>query len=221
MQSHPAAQEPPPAPDPPADHAQPYLQILHELLAIGTEVARTIGAQARAQNQAQAAPDSEPAPDLTIPFDRIARAIRRTIVLARKLAEPQLAQSAQPAPHRIAARKRILREVEDAIQRKARDAEAASLQTELLERLDSPDLDEEIDHRPTAEIIADICRDLGIAHPPGSHPWKRRTPADIAELRARAAQAWATTDPVLQQPPPNAPSGRAGAGAALPDRAAA
>ena len=36
-------------------------------------------------------------------------------------------------------------------------------------------------------IIADICRDLGLGAMPGTHPWMRRRPADVAALFARAA----------------------------------
>ena len=78
-----------------------------------------------------------------------------------------------------------MREVEDTIQRKAQGREADSLHAEMLERLDS--LDEAIDDRPIAELISDICHDLGIAHLPGSHPWQRGTLADVAALHLRAA----------------------------------
>jgi hypothetical protein len=53
--------------------------------------------------------------------------------------------------------------------------------------MDAPDLDRDIESRPIDDIIKDILRDLGLAALPGTRPWKRRTPADIAELNARAA----------------------------------
>jgi hypothetical protein len=53
-----------------------------------------------------------------------------------------------------------------------------------------PDLEDEIANRSIAEIVTDICRDLGIAALPGTHPWKRRIPHDIAILNARAAQLY-------------------------------
>jgi hypothetical protein len=113
-------------------------------------------------------------------YDRITPNLRRSILLHRKLAEPL------PTTTRIVARKRILREVEDAIQRES-DAPDV-LHEELLDRLESLDLEDEIGGRPVEDIIADIIRDLGLAARPGSHPWKRRTPQDLAELCARAAQ---------------------------------
>jgi hypothetical protein len=89
--------------------------------------------------------------------------------------------------NRISARRRIIRAVEDAIQRDAPDDEADSLHAEFLERLDAPDIEDDIADRPVAEIIADICHDLGLAPFPALRLWKRRTPADIALLCARAA----------------------------------
>ena len=207
MSPRPATTEP----DHPADHAQAdhtpadhtqadalyYRDVLHQLIDMGLDLARQLHQQATTQAPA---PDATPAPDPAFAFDRIARAIRRTVALARSLAEPPAAEHAAPgtATHRILARKRVIREVEDAIQRTRDGRESDLLHTELRERLDSPDLDDEIANRPLADIIADICRDLGLAAPPDISPWKRRTPADLIELRALAAEPPA-------QPPPAAP----------------
>ena len=122
--------------------------------------------------------------DPSIAYDRITRSMRRSILLAQKLDEPAVAQS---VGYRQAARGRIIRAVEDAIQRDADGDAAEALQAELLERLDGPELEEAIADRPVDEIIAEICRDLGLAAMPGTHPWKRRTPGDVAVLWARAA----------------------------------
>lgn len=53
--------------------------------------------------------------------------------------------------------------------------------------MDAPDLDNDIRGRPIDDIIKEVCHDPGIASLPDSHPWKRRTPADITQLNARAA----------------------------------
>jgi hypothetical protein len=194
---NPSDSAPPPATG--TADAQDYLDVLHDLIGMGQTVARAITARVTA-----AETDPATLPDLAVAFERTARAVRRTVLLADRLAEHRPARAARP---RIAARCRILREVEDAIQRKAAGAEAEALQAELLERLDAPELDEEIDHRPTAEVIADICRDLGLEQLPGAHPWKRRTPTDITELCARAARAaMAAAAPVR---PPAPTSGQA------------
>ncbi len=184
----------------PTDHASPdlasqrdedaqyYRQVLHELIEIGTDLARAVHRQATSAHSAEAAPAGTPQPDSTIAFDRIARTLRRTIALARKLSEPARPASAERSTERrLAARKQIIRAVEDTIQRRTDGAEAEALHAELRERLDDPDLDDDLDQQPIADIIASICRDLGIEHFPGTHPWKRRTPQDVRDLRARAA----------------------------------
>ncbi len=206
-----------------------YRYALHDLIDIGTDLARLLHQQATAQaaqrtttpavpQDPASQPVPAPAPDALIPdalmsiaaaFDRIARAVRRSIALARSLADP-VPPAKNPAQQRAAARKSILCEVEDAIQRTAPgsghaasdgasldgsgadgtdadDANANALLAELHDRLDAPDLDDDISSRPVADIITEICRDLGLAALPGTHPWKRRTPADLEQLCARAA----------------------------------
>ena len=189
------------APDP---HG--YRDTLHTLIGFGTNVARLLhdqavqqaAAPAPANNPAQPPPNRQPAPPpnpliaIAAAFDGASRNVRRCIALARSLDRP----APNPSPTRTAARKRILRAVEDAIHRATdgpstdsradADVLRAERQAELLDRLDSPDLDEDLTHRPIPDIIADLCRDLGLAAQPGQ-PWPRRTPADIALLRARAA----------------------------------
>ena len=134
----------------------------------------------------QATAATLPVDKASIAYHRTTRSIRLSVWLIRKLAEP--AKSVD----RVAARKRILRVLQDNIQRHADDAEATddaeTLNEELRERLETEDLEDEIGDRTVEDIITDIIRDLGLAAVPGNHPWKRRTPADIAELVAHAAQ---------------------------------
>ena len=161
------------APTPPTADQHALLQ---RVLAVGAALLDKIEAQASAQAAADpAAPLSAPVRD----FERVARTIRRTILLQQKLD--------QPVRTRTAGRRAVLRAVEDAIHRHADGDD--TLHAELLDRLDRPELAEELDDgRPVAAIIADIIRDLGLAAIPGlNDPWQRRTPADIATLHARAA----------------------------------
>ncbi len=202
------------APGQHAADAHYYRHVLHDLIDMGAGLARLLHQQSTVQPQAEPQhPGRQPAPGALIPdnlisiaiaFDRIARAVRRSIALARSLAQP-IPPARDPAQHRAAARKRILREVEDVIQRTAPgsdhaapdgsgtdaadadDDSADALTAELHDRLDAPDLDDDISSRPVAEIITEICRDLGLAALPGTHPWKRRTPKDLEQLYARAA----------------------------------
>ncbi len=111
---------PPTNPDPgqQAEDTQLYRHILHDVLHMATDLARIVHTQAVAEAQAAiAAPAAfrNPPADPTIPFDRIARAIRRTIALARTPHEP--VQPARAPHHRAAARQRIVQEIEAAIAR--------------------------------------------------------------------------------------------------------
>ncbi len=108
------------------------------------------------------------------------------------MSTPATQPTPQDAPGPVAA-ERILRAVEDTLGRQDYDDSyrvcdpTEALHAELLDRMDAPDLDRYIESRPIDDIIKDILRDLGLAALPGTRPWKRRTPADIAELNARAA----------------------------------
>jgi hypothetical protein len=153
-------------------------QVLLEMVDLGRELAGIVVAQAKSQ------PDNpEAAHQAITDYDTVTRSLRRTVMLHDKLAKP-----GKSLAHRKAARKKIIREVEDAIQREASDDEQEILRAEFLERLDSPDLEDEIADRSVADIVTDITRDLGIAGLYDTHPWKRRIPHDIAILNARAEQ---------------------------------
>ena len=190
-----------------AQDARYCRDILLEMIGIGAEHARLALQRDQARTAAeiaQAAENPQPAatlgagaaaePEAAGSYDRITRSIRRSVMLLQRLGEPaaQLA-AGDPVPRRVAARKRILRDMEDEIEREWDGPEADSLHHELLERLDSPDLDQEIDTREIAEIIVDIRRDLGLAPRSGTRAYyKRRTPADIVNLCARATSPGAS-----------------------------
>ena len=146
-----------------------------KLITLGVCMAETINERTRANRDADLAEASKA-------FERVSRGTRKAILLSRALDKP-------PRTCRVTARKQIIREVEDSIQRQAEDDEEAdTLQAELLDRLDTLDLIDDIDTLPVETIIRDILRDFGLAHIRGAnHPWKRRTPEDVADLNARAA----------------------------------
>ncbi len=205
-------------------------RLLHDQAhAQAAQPAQPVAAPAPQAADAQPAPAPGATPDAlnktAAAFDDISRTVRRCIMLAQSLDTPKPpARTPAPnhtpapdhtaAPDRTAARKRILRTVEDTLGRQDyddsyRDCDPTeALHAELLDRMDAPDLDAEIANRPIDDIIKDILRDLGLAALPGTRPWKRRTPADIAELCARAAAPSrpAGTDPREPGPRPQPPS---------------
>ena len=168
-------------------------QAAQELVDLGLSFARMLHKEAEALAKA---PEASPKPDLlalAAAFDTISRAVRRTLLLARELAKPlppARAAASQP-PDRTEARKRIIRDVEDLIYREHRETprDIDTLEAELLDRLDRPDLEQDLAHRPIELIIADLARDLGVGHSldEPTRVWKPRTKADIATLEARAA----------------------------------
>ena len=208
MPAQPTHTAPTPDPGQQAEDAQYYRQTLHGVIAMATDLARTLHAQATTPPRPTPAQPPPNTLEIAAAFDRIARCIRRSITLARRLHDP-VKPAPDPARHRAAARTQIIRTVEDRIHRAAHEGDRAeSLTAELYDRLDGPDLDADLATRPVAEIITEICRDLGLASPPGDTPWRRRTPADLAELRARAAapsRAGGAPQPARLSQPPHPP----------------
>jgi len=219
-------------PGPHAADTRGHGAALDGLISMGTGIARLLHDQAHAQAAQHAAAQPEqqhppqapavqpipalaPAPaaslqDLAAAFDSIARTVRRCIMLAQSLDTPK-PPARTPAPNRTAARKHILRAVEDTLQRQDyddsyRDCDPTEvLHAELLDRMDAPDLDRDIASRPIDDIIKDILRDLGLAALPGTRPWKRRTPSDIAELNTRAAAPSCPVGSTPREPGPQPP----------------
>ena len=170
----------------PADHDDQYDQVLRQLIAQGAELATRLCQQAAA-NQAT---------DPSQAYERICETIRRNILLARHIA------AGPPTPRpirtrtRARARAQLIRGVEDAIERQAHKTDAPALRRELLERLERPELERDLEDRPIAELIEEISRDLGVAVQGRSYVWKRRTPNDIAELQAKAETPSETAGPL-------------------------
>ena len=167
----------PAEPTPPADPAandDAYLRdTIKALIDAGAQLVRELVAE------------PAPASAKAEPYERLARAVRRSVLLARHLAENPVRT---PAHRRTQARKQIIRAVEDTIDREAgRAPRAETLRCELRERLDAPDLDDDIANRPIEQIIAEIRHDLGLDNLPGARPRPRRTPAALKALAALAA----------------------------------
>lgn len=207
-----------------AEDTQRHRQALADLIDMGMDLARMIHGQAKAQTEAAATVPSEPAapappspmPDLTAAFDRISRCVRRTILLAQHIAQPPRpapARAPDPVQAQALARKQLIRGVEDRINHNRQGPTAEALHREFLERLDTPDLIEDIATRPIPELIKDICNDLGLSTQPGFHPHRRRRPEDLARLHDRAQGhhvpeppgAWPPRGPAAVRPKPPGP----------------
>jgi hypothetical protein len=185
--------------DPHAERRQRNLLAVDGLIEMSIDLTRLVQTQAHAEVET-AARLCEPAPDFTVPFERMSRSARYSVMLSEKLMQPVKAPAAGHS--RVAVRKQIIRAVEDSIEGDAQEEAVERLRAEFLERLDSAELEDEIEGRPAEDIIDDIRRDLGIAERAGGRRWKRRTPVDVALLCARAATKLPATGPfVLPMPP--------------------
>ena len=190
-----------------------YQRALAILLDVGTSIAQELKA---------ASPDLSVA-DRAKAFEGVALAVRRTIILSRHVAEAPATARVEPPnadTRRAMQRKQVIRTVEETIDRKADPADAGALRRELLERVDTLDFDTDLAHRSPADLIKNLCRDLGAADIPGLYTFPRRTPDDVALLNAQAAalpgtgiHLWSTQeDPGTNQNPLLEPSPARGRG---------
>ena len=191
-------------PNQPDAEAQRLRATLNALVDMAADIARATHAQIMALPEpgAQRAPRPKPQPirnrGPNPPSPRPTRSPRSPPVSTRPPAPPVSAScccnawltrpNRQTSPNNDnAARRRIIREVEDAIQREVEGEAALNFGYELDERLDLLDVNREITSRPPQEIITEILRDFGLTAIPGTRPWKRRTPPEIIELNVWAA----------------------------------
>jgi hypothetical protein len=147
--------------------AECQIEALGELVGIGLKIARAIERQV---DEAAAGP--QPLADLNaaaVAYARVARAVRQSILLQDRLTEAQQAAEAEAEAGALRARKdgvkaRMAGVVRSVIEAEHDDAERIErLAAEAMERLEQ-DLHGDVLARPVAEIIADICKDLGL-HP--------------------------------------------------------
>lgn len=169
-----------------AADADYFRKVLLRLIAVSADMVEMELDQARAQAAytVETGATVWPAPERSIAIGRLSRCIRRSISLARRLDEPVAVDVAGRDERRVSVRARIERAVEGAIERHPHpgENEAEALHAGLRERLDAPELDDFIDARPATEIIAAICRSLGLTPPAGLFADHRRAPAEIAAL---------------------------------------
>jgi len=149
----------PPAADP-GDWAGPMaerqLQMLGRLAEAGLQIAIALEAQAKGGAEVVSG-------DVAMAYNRVARAVRQTLLLQSKLMQALRDQAQAKADRKSAAKAsaaRILRRaIEDG---EGADAERAErLAVEAAERLGQEDFSDLL-ARPFAEIVAAICKDLGL-----------------------------------------------------------
>ena len=144
--------------------------------------------------------------DLTPAFARATRALRLTMALESKIVEAQdkrnrketaaqterQAEQERDAAAALQARKarrkdKVRRTVEQAITAGAEDGavdwgDVEDLRSDLRERLDDDDIEDELADRPIGEIVAGICQDFGLS--PDWNIWAHK-PWAIEEARTK------------------------------------
>ena len=190
------------------DDAEYYRLILHVMIERGADMTGLLHQQATMHVTAVVrgdVPVTAKGKDYAGDFELISKAVRRCIMLAMKLDDWMLSRPRLPEADRVVARKQIIREVEDRIARRAEPGDRDGLEVELAERMETLDYDEDISGRPIDEVIAEICRDLGIEPAFNGPEWKRRTPEDIRRLCKLAAAGggaagWPNPSPAAGMP---------------------
>ncbi len=152
---------------------------LEELRDLGMDMARLTVARAKADAEDGVDADRTPA------FERINRGVRRAVFLlqhiARECARAE-AQLTRTERDQVRARRQIIRDVEDATVNRPK-AEQDALAAELLERLDAPEFADDLSGMTVAQASELVRHDFGLGK---IYTHKRRTPADVKALAARA-----------------------------------
>ena len=131
-----------------------------EASALATSLAEAIEADRAAAAAAETRQTvAAPTAAVAIAYARVSRAIRLTILLAERL-DRGWARGSNVDDRQTMAKRQIARTIHDAIARETEGEHADNLTIALTERLES--LDSEFPNRSAEEIIAIICRDLGL-----------------------------------------------------------
>jgi hypothetical protein len=137
------------------------LQVLGRLAEAGLEIAVALEAQAQGKRTGGEAVVQG---DVGMAYNRVARAVRQTLMLQAKLIEALQDREAGRATRTAAARAgaaRIVRGVID--EERTNDKEQAErLAAEAAERLREEDFSDLLT-RPFGEAVAEICKDLGLS----------------------------------------------------------
>jgi hypothetical protein len=177
-------------------------RMLQEMAEIGMGLLRNL--QQRAEDDSKI-----DAGEVALAYSRITRAVRLTIALKAKLADEgrvrkerdeaaEVKRLWECEEQRIDRRRdQVERLVEQAIETEASEGERDRLMSGLRERLDEDDIDAKLTDRPIGEVLARICRDLGIEPDPSL--WANEIWAD--EARARLAPSRPFESPPSESSP--------------------
>jgi len=168
--------------------SQQRLAMLHELAEIGMRLARGV------ERRAEAAEDGQGG-DVGLVFSRIARAVRQTLALEARLEEELQTRAKQDQADRdyrrakaprspVETRSRLVRR---AVARAIDDETAEQLIENLDERLCDREADDDFMDRPMGELVALICKELGVS----------------ADLTLWGDEAWAMEEAAAPARPPS------------------
>ena len=138
-------------------------------------------------------------------YARTSRAIRLTILLAERL-DRGWARGGTSDDRHTMAKRQIARSVKDAIARQAEGERADYLTSALTERLETLDTEDALSDRPAEEIIALICRDLGLDPARMTIRSPVLTPSRVPGARTAAPLTVAAQHPAVH-PPQRRPDG--------------
>jgi hypothetical protein len=174
-----------------------YAAALREMVALGLDIGRIIHQQVVAQ--ALDSPHSPIDDQSSVSYDRIFRAVRRGILLAKHLKKP--VPPPKPA-NQGEAHRQIPRKLGDM-------TESQQPSRDKRDRLDTLDPIEDLENRPPQEIIDQISKDLGLATtallplPLGeggaSQGFAGVSPWNASGGRGEGLQAGTTPEPPAQQ----------------------
>ena len=175
----------PAAEDPAALRTARHLRLLEEMAEVGMVLVRRLPAQAEA----------DPTFDADLAYTRLSRAIRLTMALETKLANPPV-EEAKPAPKPVVPStpptwvertaedvrneaKETIKALVEELRYDKGDEVADDLRVAVGERLDEFD-DEDFDTLSMAEVLGIVCKDLGLE--PEWEQWIEEALVDLDEV---------------------------------------